>query len=235
MANSREISAIKAFLLAPGIKGQARVNAFLDACEMLLALVREMNFGMSLKKMPDAEQVDAYYSNFFMPQLKTQLALTLTASQLNDSAAHVVSLAAAISDELSSGKLSLEQQNKLNGLANFLMRLADVVCKKIDDRDMYYQFQNDYRLLVQTYLNPGAKEKEKKEALDGFLFYFFSPKKEKLADAESERNRKVPRVDSSESDISSLHVEGSGTPRDDDADLEDEAGPPKNGPYRHSF
>ncbi len=159
MRDDEHIAVVKTFLIAPGVKSQAQVNAFLDACCSLLALNQDGNY------------------------IKAQLALNLSPSQFNDSAAHVVSLARAISTELSSGGLSVAQQEKMGGLVAFLMRLADVVCQKIDDRAMYYQFVNEYRSLVRAYLNPAPSNthKESKNFL-GHLSDFFSPKIEESAE-----------------------------------------------------
>lgn len=145
---------IHRFLLWPNCYDQGKINLFLEACRNILKISRRNHFGVPEYKSVGADEVVQYYMTVIVPQLKTFLAPSpLSAHQLDHAAIHITSIACAISQEMSQGRWPDEQLDKVNGLTQICMVLAQEICQKKDDSDHYYQFTELYREPVQRYTN----------------------------------------------------------------------------------
>ena len=145
---------IQRFLLWPSYYDQEKVNLFLDACRKIFRLSQQQNFGLPQHKSIGADEVVHYYLTVIMPQLQSFLAKSFWSEiRLDRAAIHVTSLASAISRDITQVRWSNENLNKVNGLMQICMILAQEICQKKDDDDRYYQFTELYRESVQRYAN----------------------------------------------------------------------------------
>jgi hypothetical protein len=162
------VSAIQEFVKQPNVDDQEKTRHFLDACCALLESAREDQFGSSGEAGSDV--IMDYYRKTLMPELDKKLSLNRV--QTETAAQHIASLSSAISNQVTLGRLSMDQIERLNGLVTLLEVFVSQVFQKIDNRRSYYQFEDAYISVVRSYVGASASEPKRSSFPDSIVSFF---------------------------------------------------------------